>query len=166
MEGRQWVLVYLGIYAFLERVCGGMEWWEGGWPLLALAGTGSLQTLKRNGISGCRNSTRWLLIFASGSLMLATSPLESLNLWELSHHGEASLAVSKCVLRRHIVRSIRFASCILCFRYKGSVQIFTTYYAVFIFLLCKTSPSSSCIHQCLRINSWWLILLNLKSLIF
>lgn len=130
MEGKQQVLVYLGIYVFLEQVCWGMEWWEGGWLLLALAGTGSLQTLKRSGISGCRNSTRWLLIFASGSLMLATSPLESLKLWELSHHGEASLAVSKRVLRRH--RSIRFASCILCFRYKGSVQIFTTYYAVFI----------------------------------
>lgn len=30
MVGRQQMLVYLGICVFLEQVCGGMEWWEGG----------------------------------------------------------------------------------------------------------------------------------------
>lgn len=36
---------------------------------------------------------------------------------------------------------------------KGSVQIFTTYYAVFISFLCKTLPSFPCIHKCLTGNS-------------
>jgi hypothetical protein len=48
--------------------------------LFVLVGTGYLQILKKNGISGCKNSIRFLLIFASGNLMLATNLLESLRL--------------------------------------------------------------------------------------
>eukprot|EP00069_Balaena_mysticetus_P002848 bmy_16378T0 len=46
--------------------------------------TGCLQIQRKSGISGCKNSIKFLLIFASGNLMLAINLLESLKLWDIS----------------------------------------------------------------------------------
>ena len=52
--------------------------------LFVPVGTGYLQIPRKNGISGCKNSIKFSLIFASGNLMLAINLLESLKLWDIS----------------------------------------------------------------------------------
>lgn len=76
-------------------------------------GTGCRQTPRKSGISGCRNSIKSLLIFASGNPMLATRPLESLKLWDVS-------IAFRCFLSFfiNVSKSIRYADYILCFKYE------------------------------------------------
>lgn len=107
-------------------------------------GTGCLQIPRKRGISGCKNSIKFSLIFAYGNPMLATNLLGSLKLWEVFKPCRGFFELHhKCILRASDLLIAFYA-----LNTRGYVPIFTTCYAVFISFVCKTSTdSSSVIHK-------------------
>lgn len=59
---------------------------------------------------------------------------------------------ASCVFLRRQLEAADLQVVFYALNIKGYVQIFTTYCAVFISFLCKTSPSLSCIRTCLTVK--------------